>query len=612
MSLPSVHCSVGLLAAASLFLAACQQTAPSAPATTAPAPTTAAAPPTPAAAAASPAAAQPAASPAASPAAKPAAAASPSPAAAASPAVQPAAAAPGGTSQPLTIASLANLSKTLHPYPDNASFTQSWEDAANLIWATDGGGGLLEFDWDKLEYGPAIAREMPRISPDGKTYTLTLRDDVKWSDGSTVTADDFTFAWDNASKKENDYVGLDNLEEIASYRAPDKNTIEVVLNETKPRDVALGIVNTIVPVPKKVWEGKPWNDPTANPEILNPSVVLGPYKVQEFRVAERAVFTAINTYYKGSPRIPRIEFAPGQQPTVAYETLKAGRAQWAPNIPPAQYEEAKANPELTMYEWTAANASYRVVEFNTKRPFLSDKRVREALARAISRDDVLQVAELGLATPQYSFITPTNTKWVNNNVEKYDFDVNKAKQLLQDAGYQNQGGRLVGRDGQPVSLEILYPTSSAPRGKIATYMQQQYRDLGIEVEVRGLDFNAYTDQVGKQKNFDISLGTYGGGSLDPDQGPKPQVITTGQQNVTGYSNPQVDDLFRQAANELDDVKRKQMYDQAQQIVTADIPAFYVYALESFSPASKKLQGITPTKGNRLDYNDQFMRWSVAQ
>jgi peptide/nickel transport system substrate-binding protein len=589
MSLPSVHRSVGVLAAASLFLAACQPASPSAPTTApAPAPTAAPAPAT------------------------PAAAASPSPAAAASPAAPTAAAAPGGASQPLTIASLASLSKTLHPYPDNASFTQSWEDAANLIWASDGGGGLLEFNWDKLEYQPAMAREMPRVSQDGKTYTFTLRDDIKWSDGSTVTVDDFTFAWDNASKKENDFVGLDNLEEIASYRAPDKNTIEVVLNDAKPRDVALGITNTIVPVPKKVWEGKPWNDSAANPEILNPSVVLGPYKVQEFKVAERAVFTAIGTYYKGAPRIPRIEFAPGQQPTVAYETLRAGRAQWAPNIPPAQYEEAKANPDLTMYEWTAANASYRVVEFNLRRPFLSDKRVREALARAISRDDVLQVAELGLATPQYSFITPTNTKWVNNNVEKYDFDLNQAKQLLQDAGYQNQGGRLVGGDGQPVRLEILYPTSSAPRGKIATYMQQQYRELGIEVEVRGLDFNAYTDQVGKQKNFDISLGTYGGGSLDPDQGPKAQVITTGQQNVTGYSNPQVDELFRQAANELDDAKRKQMYDQAQQLVTADIPAFYVYALESFSPASKRLQGITPTKSNRLDANDQFLRWAVAQ
>src|SRR5205085_701228 len=94
----------------------------------------------------------------------PATAASPSPVAAASPAAQPAAAAPGGTGQPLTIASLANLSKTLHPYPDNASFTQPWEDAANLIWAADGGVGLLEFDWNKLDYGPAIARDMPQVS----------------------------------------------------------------------------------------------------------------------------------------------------------------------------------------------------------------------------------------------------------------------------------------------------------------------------------------------------------------------------------------------------------------------------------------------------------------
>ena len=174
-------------------------------------------------------------------------------------------------------------------------------------------------------------------------------------------------------------------------------------------------------------------------------------------------------------------------------------------------------------------------------PFFSDQRVREALSRAVSRDDVLDVAEGGLATPQFSFIQPTNTKWSNPNVEKYDLDLDRAKQLLQAAGYQMQGGQLIGKDGQPVKLQVLYPTSSAPRAKIATYLQQQYKELGIDVEVKGLDFNAFTDQVNNKKDFDISLATYGGGSLDPELGPRAQLITGGQQNVTGYSNPEVDE-----------------------------------------------------------------------
>jgi peptide/nickel transport system substrate-binding protein len=585
---------VTMLAGCGLLVAACTPAAPPAPTSTpaapAPKPTTSAQ-------------VSPAVSPAASSstAASPAAATRPAPAA-------------SGPSGPLIEASLANLSPTLHPYPDSASYTSSYLDAATLIWGGgDGGGGLLAFDWNQLDYRPAMATGMPSVSADGKTYTFTLRQDLKWSDGSPITVDDFLFAWDNASKKENDFVGLDQLQEIAAYRSPGPNTIEVTLTEPKPRDVALGTVSVIGPVPRKVWENKPWNDPTANPEINNPSVVLGPFKVQDYRVAEQGTFVPVDTYYVGKPRLPQVQILAGQQPTVAYEALRGGRANYAPAIPPSQYTDAKANPDLNVLEWTPANAAFRSIDFNLTRPFLSDKRVREALARAVNREDVLELAEQGLGTPQYSFIQPTNQKWVNPNVEHYDFDLSKARQLLQDAGYQQQqGGQLMGKDNQPVKLQVVYPTSSAPRAKIAAYLQQSYKELGIEVEVKGLDFNAYTDQVQKQRDFDLNLQTWGGGTIDPDLVSKPQLITGGQQNTVSYSNPQVDQLFKQAGGELDEPRRKQLYDQLQQAVNADLPSHYLYAVKAFSTLSKKVQGAAPNRGDRLEYNDALLAWSVAQ
>src|SRR5262249_13701095 len=95
-------------------------------------------------------------------------------------------------SGPLIEASLTNLSKTLHPYPDVASYTQSWVDIDSLLWGgADGGGSLLAFDWNTLSHRPAMATDMPKVSSDGKTFTFTLRDDLKWSDGSPITVDDF-------------------------------------------------------------------------------------------------------------------------------------------------------------------------------------------------------------------------------------------------------------------------------------------------------------------------------------------------------------------------------------------------------------------------------------
>ena len=125
-------------------------------------------------------------------------------------------------------------------------------------------------------------------------------------------------------------------------------------------------------------------------------------------------------------------------------------------------------------------------------------------------------------------------------------------------------------------LQVLYPVSSAPRGKIAAYMQQQYKQLGIEVEVKGLDANAYFEEA-KKKNFDISLGSWGGGSIDPDLGPKGQLLSNGQQNVTGFANEKVDQLFKQGAVELDEAKRKQLYDDLQKLVNDELPSFYLYS-----------------------------------
>jgi len=432
----------------------------------------------------------------------------------------------GQASGPLIEVSLANLSKTLHPYPDSASYTQSWGDAANLIWGGSG-GGLLSFDWNVFTYLPAMAKEMPSISDDGRTYTFHLREDLQWSDGTPVTVDDFTFAYDNASKEENDFVGLDQLEEIESYAAIDAHTIQVTLKNTKPLDLGYGITSMIAPVPKHIWASKLWNDPTANPEILRPSVVLGPFSAQRYKIDEGATFTPVDTFFLGKPKVPEYQILPSAQPTVAYESLLNGRANWAPNIPPDQYQQAKAQPNLTVYEWDAANATYRDVEFNLMRPFLRDHRVREALARALSRDDIRDVAEQGLASPAYSFIAQANTKWLNPNVERFDYNLDEARSLLQQAGYTSQNGKLVGSDGQPVKLTVYYPTSSAPRAKIATYMQQQYRELGISLDVRGLDFNAYTDQVQKKKDFDLALGSWGGGAIDPDENAKAQSLRVG-------------------------------------------------------------------------------------
>lgn len=584
-----------LLAGSSLGLAACstpQAVAPTSPPTSAPPKPDAAAPAAASPVAAAPVAASPvvAASPAAAGAAKPAAALPPG-------------TVPGGT---LTIASIGPLPKTVHPYPSSADYSSGWTEVSRLIY----GGGLIDQDANSLEYTPYSAKEWS-ISPDGKTFTFKLRDDLKWSDGKPITVDDYLFAYSEAVKDENDYVGLEDVQRIESFTSPSAGTLVVVLKETLAKDVAIGVATSISPVPKHIWQGKSWLDGSTNPEILKPTVVSGPYKLTELNVAEGATFERNPNWFKGLANFEKVIIKPGQQPTVAYELLKSGQAQWAPAVPPSQYTEAKQNPQLTMYEWTPANGLYRLIEFNLKNDVLKEKKVREALARAINRQDLIQVAENGLGQPQYSFLNPANTKWYNPDVEKYEFDLNKSKALLEEAGYKMSGATLNGPNGQPVKLGVLYPVSSAPRGKIAAYVQQQFKQLGITVEVKGLDANAYFDEA-KKKNFDISLGSWGGGSIDPDLSSKGQILSNGQQNVTSFASEKVDQLIKQGSVELDEARRKAIYFELQKLVVDELPSMYLYSATSFSPMTKKVVGVQPTKLDSLDVNDSLTRWAFAQ
>lgn len=511
----------------------------------------------------------------------------------------------GGT---LRVSTLGGAPKVLHPYPESQQYTSSLVDAATLMYT-----GLISLDWDTLEFvaNPRynLAKDLPHVSPDGRTFTFTLRDDITWSDGTPITSADFLFAWENASKKENNYVGLNTLERIESFRALDPKTIEVTLKQPLARFVALSTAAAISPVPKHIWEGKPWLDPQRNPEILKPSVVSGAYLPKELS-AEQHAYTRNPRYWGKRPNLDEIVFI-NASPNTALELLKTKQVEWAQNFPPAQYTEAKRIPHANVIEWTGATGTYRLVHFNLKRPLLADKRVREALVRAINRADLIQFED-NLAVPQYSLFPQTNTKWLNDKVERYDFDLNRARRLLEEAGFRLDRGTLRDGSGQPVKLEIIWPTTSQPRGKMAAYLQQQWKQLGIDVTVTGLEFNAFVDKYQRQRDFDVAMGTFGGGSPDPDVA-KSLYKSDGTQNATGYSNPRVDELFELGAVEQDDTKRKAIYDEIQKIVIDDLPNYYMITVKSFTAFDKKVRGVFPRKGGDIlsQNNMQVLDWFLV-
>ena len=509
----------------------------------------------------------------------------------------------------LRTSTLGGLPKVLHPYLEPQNNTTPTSDAHNLIWAS-----LINIDYDKtLDYVAdprrSLAKEMPKVSNEGKTFTFTLRDDIKWSDGKPITAADFQFAWDQASKKENNWVALTTvIDRISTFKTPDAKTVEVTLKDAIARFAALGIASGISPVPKHIWEGKSWLDATANPEVLKPSVVPGPYMIKEI-TAERATYVRNPQWWGKAANLDEVTFV-GASPNTVLELLNTKQVEWAQSFPPAQYAQAKTIPHATVYEWSGATGSYRVMQFNLDRPNIKEKKFREALARAIRRDDLLQFEE-NLAVPQYGFYTQ-GSKWRFDGAEKYEFDLTKAKALLAEAGYKLDGTVLKAPDGKAVKIDVLWPTTSAPRGKIATYAQQQWKQLGIDAVVTGMEFNAFVDRYQRQRDFDVAMGAFSAG-LDPD-GVTTQIQTGGSQNANGYSNKRVDELLPLGLKEQDEAKRKAIYDEIQKIYMGDLANYYMITLKNFTAFDKKVKDVVPLKGGDIlrQNNLQVIDWWLEQ
>jgi peptide/nickel transport system substrate-binding protein len=508
------------------------------------------------------------------------------------------------------MAMVSSVPRIMHPYPEPQHQTTPRRNATTLLFAN-----LIDVDWDKLDFMAdprrSMAKEMPSISPDGRVYTIQLRDDLRWSDGKPITAEDFVYAFGQASKPDYNFIGLSDLERLESVSAGGAGTVVITLKQAMARPLVFAIFEDRVrPLPRHIWEGLPWYDTDANPEIMRPTVVNGPFVLKEIGTDSHTY--ARNPYWWGKqPNVDQVVVI-GATPNTVVELLRTQQVDWAENVPPGQFADLKTVSNIQTIEMAGAIGTYRVMQFNLRRPLLSDRRVREALVRAIRREDLIQFED-DLAFPQFSLYPPANTRWVNNKVEKYTYDLNRARQLLEQAGFRLEGNALRDASGQQVALDILWPTSSQPRGKIAAYLQQQWRQLGIEATVTAMEFTAFTDRYLRQRDFDVAMGSFSSVSFDPDAA-KNQVMTDGPQNAMGYSNLRVDELFERGALELDEQRRKQIYDELQRMVVEDLPLYYMVATKDPTAFDRKVRGVSPLRGGHIlrQNNLQILDWYLQE
>jgi peptide/nickel transport system substrate-binding protein len=466
---------------------------------------------------------------------------------------------------------------------------------------------LLAYDRDSLEMVPFAAASAAE-SPDHRVLTFVLRDNLQWSDGLPLTAGDYAWTWVQASKKENAWPRLGSYQPyIESVIDRDPKTLEVTLKDVlaiSREKVASALQHVL---PKHVWEGRDWTDPNTNPEILKPSVVAGPFKLVEWRKDEFASFAANDRYFQGRPKIDKVTFRIFGNPNVATQALLNGEIDYY-GPEPENWSDIKQSSRVNALAWDAADSSVTYIGLDTRLEPLKDRSVRQALNYALDKDAIVAklTYELGKrATTMY----PPSSWAYDSSVNPYPYDPTKARQLLEAAGWTLGPGDIRQKDGQALKLLFLYGPNTTPvREQLATVAQQQWKAVGADVEVRGMEWGAYLKQT-REGPYDWAafVNAYIA-SVDPD------IIWWKREagpayNRVDFQSSRVQELYEQGLKELDRDKRRQIYQEIDRILTDESPWIWLFYEQAHGGFSKRVQGVRPGK-----LRDPYLRlweWSLG-
>ncbi|CAN5727488.1 ABC transporter substrate-binding protein [soil metagenome] len=442
--------------------------------------------------------------------------------------------------------------------------------------------GLVAHDFN-LNPVPDLA-ERWEVSPDGKSYTFHLAPRAVFHDDMPVTSEDVRFTFEQLLMKYHSRTRTsvgDNLQQVST---PDAHT--VVFEFKRPYAAFLQLIDASnAPVmPKHLYEGR---DPLTNPRNTNP-VGSGPFKLQEWLKGDHLTLVRNERFFKtGKPYLDRIVYKVMPTGALASIAFERGEVDYLLGASPLDIARLKDLPGVVVT--TKGREGFATVETlipNLTRAPLSDLRVRRAIAHAIDKNFLVDKLLFGQGIAATGPVSHMLGWAYNPNVDKYEHDLVLANRLLDEVGQRRA------HDGMRFHLKFVHAASYA---KVAEALRDQLRDVGIAVDLQLMEFAAAVDAVYIKKDFDLGFASFENGP-DPDIGVKRTVVSSNIgpipfSNGAGYRNPRVDELFVNAASELNKEKRAAYYFEAQDILVKDLPYFWLYEPSSSAAYRAGLQGM---------------------
>jgi peptide/nickel transport system substrate-binding protein len=486
---------------------------------------------------------------------------------------------------------------------------------------------LVDMDHDTQAFVPGLA-ESWEASEGGKTITVKLREGLKFSDGTPITADDFLFTLQVAADKNS---GALFRESFMSGGQPIKATkIDDRTFKLEQAQAAASIesfLSIFRPLPRHKLEavatkgefGKAW-DITIAPADL---AVTGAFMLKEFVPNQRTILARNPHYWKKDkagaqlPYLDELVIEAIPDANTALLKFQQGEVDLMDNLAPANFATLKQQTPaglavkdfgpsmLTDFLWFNQNdgkdATGKPLVDPVKRAWFADARFRRAIATALDRTTIINNVLRGLGTPVSGLASPSNKRWFSSELPKYDFDLNKAKGLLKEAGFTDSENGLLDKTGKPVEFTLIVDGTVAVRKDMATIIQEDLSKLGIKVNVAPLEKNAFVEMIEKKLSYDAAIHGYAPTDTEPSTlvsglkiGGGQRYWFIGQKQAKEEWETSFDRLAEEVDTIADAAVRKQKFDAAQKLFAEQLPMIPLVVRNFASGAKNNLGNYRPS------------------
>jgi len=461
--------------------------------------------------------------------------------------------------------------------------------------------GLVKYDKDIKLIGDLAERW--EVTNSGKTITFYLRKGVKWHDGVEFTAEDCLFTYQRlidpkvATPYSSSYMDVLKAEVVGTdiFRVTYKEPFSPALESWN-----MGML------PKHLLDGKDINTDAFNRKPIG----TGPYKFKEWTAGQKIVLEANDDYFEGRPKIDQFIFRVIPDSSTMFQELLSGGVDMM-GLNPLQYlrksETRRIKDNYRKFRYPANAFTY--MGYNLTNPLFTDIKVRQALSYAINRQGIIDGIVLGIGRPctgPYAHVS-----WAYNpNARSYDYDPDRARRMLADAGWKdsNKDG-ILEKDGRPFRFTVMTNQGNSERIRAAEIIQQNLKAVGIDVNIRVMEWQAFLEQIDK-RSFDAMILGWSM-SRDPDLYDIWHSSKTrkGEYNFISYKNAEVDRLLVEGRRTFDVEKRKKIYYRIHAILAEEQPYAFLYVPDATPIVHKRFKGIVPAPLG-IFYN--FREWYVPK